>query len=350
MLLGDAAEVEVCGVDMTVALDQLLEEGARLVPGLGLDADQGQRQAQVVVFGKALQQLDELLAGGVQLLVFQQLAGVGQAQALVVGVLAQPGLEQGQGFLVAIQRAQQAGAQQQRGDLAAAGRVCLEAGQGFLAALVLLQQHGAAEDQLGIVRVAREQALEALQQAGAGFRVGLRGGQGEEVEVGVALGLQHLLHVQHGLLVAPGAGQLDGGDALGVEVVLGAVGPQQGGFQGGLVGAQVLGDAEGALGHRRVAGGVGLLDVVGQGDIEAVALTGQLGDQQAVQGVAAERGAGYGGNGRARRGVGLGSRRRSVGVGRGQNLAATQQGEGAQQREGFVYGRHMRAHRQVGQS
>ncbi|MNY18699.1 hypothetical protein D3C86_1520950 [compost metagenome] len=226
----------------------------------------------------------------------------------------------------------------------------LEAGQGFLAAAVLLQQHGAAEDQLGIIRVALEQALEALAQAGSGLGVELGGGQGEKVEVGVALGLQHLLHIQHGLVVATGAGQLDGGDALGVEVVLGAVGPQQGGFQGGLVGPQVLGDAEGALGHRRVAGGVGLLDVVGQGDIEAVTLPGQFGDQQAVQGVRAERGAGDGGNGSAGWGGGLGLRLRSIGAGRGQNLATAQQGEGTQQREGFVYGRHRRAHRQVGQS
>ena len=48
-------------------------------------------------------------------------------------------------------------------------------------------------------------------------------------------------------------------------------------------------DAEGTLRDRRVLGLLGLDHIVVQGDIEAVALTRQFGDQQAVEGVLGER-------------------------------------------------------------
>ncbi|MNT20346.1 hypothetical protein D3C72_1556520 [compost metagenome] len=198
-------------------------------------------------------------------------------------------LQQRQGLVAALQALQQAGTEQDGGDFLVVGRHAFEQGQGFFGAAVLLQQHGLAEHQLAVVRVLGQQAVEALQQAGAGFGVGLHGGEGEEVEMGIALTLEHFLHIGHGFVVAAGAGQLDGGGALGVEVVRGVPGPDQAGIQGGLFGAEVFGYAEGAFGDRRVLGGVGLLDVVAQGDIEAVALPGQFGGEQGVEGFAAER-------------------------------------------------------------
>ena len=198
-----------------------------------------------------------------------------------------------------------------------------------------MQQQGLAEQQLAVLRVFLQQAVEALQQAGAGVRVGFGGGQGEEVEVRVALALQHLLHVAHGLVVAAGTGQLHGGGALGVEAIGRAVGPDQRAVQGRLLGAQVLGDAEGALGHAGVAGGIGLLYIVAQCNVEAVALAGQLGSEQGVQGLFAERSVLLG-LGRGLAGIGILHRRGAVRRG-GQALAAGEQEGGSQQREGFVH-------------
>ena len=93
-------------------------------------------------------------------------------------------------------------------------------GQLLFGKALLLQQQRLAEQQLAVVRVLAEQAVEALQQAGAGIRVGFRGGQREEVEMGVALALAHPLHVAHGFVVAAGAGQLHGGGALGIDCLL----------------------------------------------------------------------------------------------------------------------------------
>src|SRR5690606_9290041 len=54
--------------------------------------------------------------------------------------------------------------------------------------------------------------------------------------------------------------------------------------------AQVLGNPIGALGHARVAGGLRVAQIVGQGDVEAPALAGQFGGEQGEQGVRGERG------------------------------------------------------------
>lgn len=45
--------------------------------------------------------------------------------------------------------------------------------------------------------------------------------------MGVALALQYLFHVGHGLVIATGAGQLDGRGALGVEVLRVVARPDQ---------------------------------------------------------------------------------------------------------------------------
>src|SRR5690606_40063841 len=124
----------------------------------------------------------------------------------------------------------------------------------------------------GVVRVAGQQLVEAVHQAGAGVGIGFRGGQGEKVEVRVALVAQDVFHVRQGLLELTRAGQLDGGGALRLDVVRRAVGPDARALQGGLGGAQVLRDAVRALGDRRVAGRPRLAQIVGQGDVEAAAL------------------------------------------------------------------------------
>ena len=288
LFLGEAAEVEVGGVDVAVALDQFFQVDPGFVPGLGFQADQRQGETQVVVVGELLDQSGELGLGVVQAVLLHQQARVGEAHALVVRVFLDPGLEQRQGLVAALHALQQARAEQQGGHFVAACGVVLEQGQGFVRAAVLLQQQGLAEQQLAVVRVFLQQVVEALQQAGAGIRVGLRGRQGEEVEVRVALAVEDLLHVHHGLLVAPGAGQLDRGGALGIEVVRRAARPEQGGVEGFLVGAEVFGDAEGALGNPGVAGFLRLHHIVAQGDVEAVALPGQFGHQQRIQAVLAE--------------------------------------------------------------
>ena len=172
--------------------------------------------------------------------------------------------------------------------MAACG-VVLEQGQGFVRAAVLLQQQGLAEQQLAVVRVFLQQVVEALQQAGAGIRVGLRGRQGEEVEVRVALAVEDLLHVHHGLLVAPGAGQLDRGGALGIEVVraLRAQSREVSRLPGRRRGIRRCGRRARKPG---VAGFLRLHHIVAQSDVEAVALPGQFGHQQRIQAVLAEGG------------------------------------------------------------
>ena len=192
-----------------------------------------------------------------------------------------------------------------------------------------MQQQGLAEQQLAVVRVLFQQTVEALQQAVAGVRIGLRCGQGEEVEVGVALALQHALHIVHGFVVPLGAGQLHGSRALGVEVVRVALGPDQRGVQGRLLGAQVFGDAEAALGDAGVLGGVGLLYVIAQGDIEAIALSSELCREQGEQGFLGERGVLLGLRRLRYRGSLL-HRRCAVRCGRAEHLAAAQQSQGGQ--------------------
>ncbi|MCY1423372.1 hypothetical protein D9M71_390820 [compost metagenome] len=155
--------------------------------------------------------------------------------------------------------------------------------QGLVGLAVLIEQQRLAKHQLAVVRVLDQQALETLHQAIARALVGFGGGQGEEVEVGVTFALQDFLHVHHGIVVAPGACQLDRGGALRIEVLRVVAGPDQSAVQGRFVGTKVLGDAIGALGDAWVLGFLGLVGVVGQGDVETVALAGQLCHQQAIE-------------------------------------------------------------------
>lgn len=224
---------------------------------------------------------------------------------------------------------QQACAQQDRRYFASFRRVVFQKGEGALGVTILLQQQGLAENQLAVVRVALQQAIEAFHQAVAGFLVGIGSGQGQEVEVGVALAQQDLLHIHHGVVVASGPGQLHGSGALRFEVVRGILGPDQRGIQRGLVGAQVFGNAKCPLGDPRVLGIDGLGHVVVQRNVEAIALACQFGAQQAEDGFFAERA------------VDLGffrylhavfDRRRTVRRNGGHGLAAAEQGKSEEQR------------------
>ncbi|MNP07007.1 hypothetical protein D3C76_990140 [compost metagenome] len=83
----DAAQVEVRGVDVAVALDQFAQVALGFVPVLVFQADQGQRVTQLVVFGVLLDQAEEFTLGVTDAVLFDQGARVGQAQALVVRVV-----------------------------------------------------------------------------------------------------------------------------------------------------------------------------------------------------------------------------------------------------------------------
>ncbi|MNV76388.1 hypothetical protein D3C71_1697350 [compost metagenome] len=120
---------------------------------------------------------------------------------------------------------------------------------------------------------------------------------------------------------------------MGVEVVRVVAGPDQRVFKGRLVGAEVFGDAIGAFRNPRVLGFLGLVGVVGQGDVEAVALAGQLRHQQAIERVLLERAIHHGLFRLALAGLGDGR----LGLLRGQALAALEQGEGKQQCVWFVH-------------
>ncbi|MNN05455.1 hypothetical protein D3C81_1182150 [compost metagenome] len=84
----DAAQVQVRRVDVAVTFDQLLQITGRFIPVLGFQADQRQGVAQFVIIRVLLDQAGKLDLGVIQTILFNQCAGVGQAQALVVGVLA----------------------------------------------------------------------------------------------------------------------------------------------------------------------------------------------------------------------------------------------------------------------
>ncbi len=107
--------------------------------------------------------------------------------------------------------------------------------------------------------------------------------------MGIALALQDLLHVDHGLVVATRAGQLHCGCALGVEIAPIVFRPDQRILQSDLLGAQILGNAKSSLCHAWVLGLDGLGSVVVQGDIETIALAGKFRRQQAVDRVFAQR-------------------------------------------------------------
>ncbi|MNM89126.1 hypothetical protein D3C81_1013540 [compost metagenome] len=146
--------------------------------------------------------------------------------------------------------------------------------------------------------------------------------------MGVALAVEDLFHVDHGLVVLPGASQLDGGGTLRIEVFRRALGPDQRGIQGFLVGPKVFGDAEGAFGDAGVLGRASLLYIVGECDVEAVTLPGEFGHQQGIEGLFAERAVLLGLFGDC--GIALG-RRLAFGGLVGQGLAAAEQQQGGQQ-------------------
>src|SRR5690606_41841737 len=78
-----------------------------------------------------------------------------------------------------------------------------------------------------------------------------------------------------------------------------------------------------------------LLHIVAEGDVEAVALPGQLGGEQSEQGFLAERAV----FARFRLGdlIGFLHRRRTVGFAGGEGLAAAEESECGEQREGSVH-------------
>ncbi len=273
---------------MAAAFDQLFQVHGGFAPGLSLHADQRHGEAQVVVGGVLLDQGGELAHGVFQALLFHQKACIGQAQTLVLGVLAKASLEQRDRFVAALQAVQQACFEQDRRDLPFLIRLLLQQRQCFLAAIILLQQHGLAEGELWIVGVFDQQLVEALQQTGAGVRVGFRGRKGEEIEMSVALALQNLLHELERFFVTPGAGQLHGCGALCVETVRGVACPDHCGIQRRLVCAKVFGDTESAFGDAGVLCRMRLLYVIAQGNVEAVALAGKLCDQKCIEGLATE--------------------------------------------------------------
>ena len=100
----------------------------------------------------------------------------------------------------------------------------------------------------------------------------------------VAFAEQDFLHIDHGVVITPGARQLHGSRALRLEVVRGVFCPDQRGIQGSLIGAKVFGNAEGSLGDARILSVDGLGDVVVQGNVETIALASQFGAQQAEDG------------------------------------------------------------------
>ncbi|MNM89127.1 hypothetical protein D3C81_1013550 [compost metagenome] len=130
---------------MAFALHQFIQIDLGLVPGPGFQADQRQGEAQIVVIGELLDQRGEFRLGVVQAILLHQQAGVSQAHALVVRVFLDAVLQQRQGFVAAFHALQQARAQQQRGDVVAAGGAAFQQVQGFLRAVVLLQEQGLAE-------------------------------------------------------------------------------------------------------------------------------------------------------------------------------------------------------------
>ncbi|MCY1437052.1 hypothetical protein D9M71_532000 [compost metagenome] len=195
-----------------------------------------------------------------------------------------------------------------------------------LGTTVLLQKQSLAEYQLAIVRVFLQQAIEALLQAVTGVLVGFGSRQGEEIEMGVAFALQHFLHVDHGVVVAAAACQLDGSSALRIEVVRSVFRPDQCGIQGGLIGAEVFGNAVGTLGNAGILGPDCLTDIVVQGYIKAIALAGQFRTQQVVHGFLGKRPIDH----RLVHWLLCGIEGRRLGIRRvgGQGLAALEQGQG----------------------
>ncbi|MCY1176292.1 hypothetical protein D9M73_165580 [compost metagenome] len=101
--LADAAQVQVRGVNVAVALDQLLQVAFGFIPVFVLQAHQRQRVAQFVIIGVLLDQADELAFGIGDTVLFDQGASVGEAQAFVVRVVANRPAQQWQGLWTTVQ-------------------------------------------------------------------------------------------------------------------------------------------------------------------------------------------------------------------------------------------------------
>ena len=122
-----------------------------------------------------LDQVGELHFGVFHPVLLHQHARIGQEQALVAGVFLDAFFQQRNRFLAAVKALQQACTQQDRRDFAFFRRVLfqqLERGVGFI---VLLQQQGLAENQLTVLRVLLQQAIETLHQPVARVLVGVGG-------------------------------------------------------------------------------------------------------------------------------------------------------------------------------
>ncbi|WVM92334.1 hypothetical protein ULG90_22435 [Halopseudomonas pachastrellae] len=95
--------------------------------------------------------------------------------------------------------------------------------------------------------------------------------------------LQRALHHIHGLLVATGARQMNGGGPQGFRVLRRNLYPQARHFQGGWLVAQKLGNAQGAFADAGITGAACLAQVVVQCQVKAVALAGNFGAQQLIE-------------------------------------------------------------------
>ena len=174
----NTAQVQVCRVDMTVAVDQFLQIAFGFVPGLKLKAHQRQRETQFIVFRVLLNQAGELHFCLIDAVLLDQRTCIGQAQSFVVRVVAHRFLQQRQGFVATVKALQQAGAQQNRGYFTVLRRMLLQQFQGAGRVIVLLHQQGFAEDQLIVVRVSDQQEIKVFLQACTGVGVCFEGRQG----------------------------------------------------------------------------------------------------------------------------------------------------------------------------
>ena len=192
-------------------------------------------------------------------------------------------------------------------------------------AVVALQLDGAVEvvNRLGVIAVHGFQCAfgepelvvilalgefpQFCQYALAGFQVGGAGGLEQKFEIQVAIALHQDVDLLQRFVQLAEADQFGGGQAARSGVFGLDVDPENGGIQGGLVGAQVAGDVGCPFDHLGIAGFVGLFQVLAKGDIGAVALAGKFRQQQLVERIPGE-GTGW-------RLLGLGGRRGLFGLG-----------------------------------
>ncbi|MNG00321.1 hypothetical protein D3C84_832520 [compost metagenome] len=102
-----------------------------------------------------------------------------------------------------------------------------------------------------------------------------------------------------------------------------------------MIGAEVFGNAVGALGNAGILGFDCLTDIVVQGYVKAIALAGQFRTQQVVHGFLGKRPIDH----RLVRRLLCGIEGRRLGIRRvgGQGLAALEQGQGKEQRVGSIH-------------